>query len=961
VNNVDSGSQSSDLLVSNTQWTVFTKGNDGVTPQWALDRSGGAPTVGGIVLNTQTINGNAPFTRAWITDAGSAVKNSLAFDGNTNTNNGLTQRVYSWNLQAPSSGGDGRNVMSSVVTQQQYVTAASAGATASSNLGRQPALNGDNTALYFLDSSTAFAGIWRINTSTNALTRVLNSDTGATSEPTVVTIGNVDRIYYGTGPALAPGAAALQYIDVNRTTGLAGTPQTVLTQDQVRAFLTNYTGTTSPKITGISRDADGNLYLTETNAKVTFRYDTLGRFAKITTSAERAISGGYTSTNGNTLRELLRTITYSGSAGTFNVPQILYQESTPANNISAITLFKPGDFNRDNATTLSTGPSDTTSDAALFKTAIATNWTATSVATGDTKFDMTGDGMVNLRDVKALEPFLGFRDGDANIDGTLDFTDLNVVRDNYQGTNKTWVTGDFASGAANSSGYDRNAADVGKVDYADLQTLADTWLNVLSQPKPTTAQLDDNGYTGQFRADVISAFSNVGKWTATGGGSWGTAGNWNATIPNSTDASATFGSTISTGSTVTLDAARSVRSLTFNSFSSYTLSGTQTLTFSASSGSAYVTVALGSHTIAAPVVLAVPTNVSVAVGSSLSFTGSLALGSNALAITGDGSVVLRGTVTGNGPISLTPTSTLVFGNTAALSLASPISGGGSLSQTGTGTTTLTGALTLTGTATVTAGKLIIQQPYRPVTGSLVVTGAGASVSLAASPTALNSPGYTVAGEFASITATGSVTVPAIDRTLNKASVVVTSSISVSGTGITFDLGNSDMIVRGGSLSSIRTLVSGGKLKASAASFASAPYTTLAVFSNDAGNGTPFFSSYDGIGSLSTSDVIVKYTYVGDTNLDGVLDGSDYKRVLEGYVTGQSGWLAGDVDNSGGAVTSADFTAFYNAYTYYSTHTQTSLGSGADSESTTAAIPEPGTAALLVPMMCAFSRRRRPGR
>jgi fibronectin-binding autotransporter adhesin len=306
--------------------------------------------------------------------------------------------------------------------------------------------------------------------------------------------------------------------------------------------------------------------------------------------------------------------------------------------------------------------------------------------------------------------------------------------------------------------------------------------------------------------------------------------------------------------------------------------------------------------------------------------------------------------------ALTGTSTA--SNTFGPTLSNPAFAKLHLLKSGPGTWVVS-STAYTGDTTGTGGNLIVNSPLRPVTGSLVVTGPGAAIQLSASANSVAASGYTVAGEFASVSvaAGGTVTLPSIDRSTNKANVLVTSDLSLAGT---LNLGTSDLILKGGSasLSTVRGWLNSGALTSSGVS-AAAPYTTLALFPNDIGDGsTKYFSTYDGIG-VSASDLIVKYTYVGDTNLDGKLDGSDFKHVMEGYVTGQSGWAWGDVNNSGGAVDAADVGAFLTAYNYYQSHAQTSLGAGQDTgSSATAVVPEPAMLAAALPVTLLAGRRRR---
>src|SRR5437016_4456280 len=88
--------------------------------------------------------------------------------------------------------------------------------------------------------------------------------------------------------------------------------------------------------------------------------------------------------------------------------------------------------------------------------------------------------------------------------------------------------------------------------------------------------------------------ANAGTWNVNASGNWSTAGNWSGAIPSGSGASASFGSVIQAARTVTLDSARTVSSISFNSTNGYTLSGSA-LTLAGAAPSVSVTV--GNHAI----------------------------------------------------------------------------------------------------------------------------------------------------------------------------------------------------------------------------------------------------------------------------------------------------------------------------------------------------------------------------
>jgi len=61
-------------------------------------------------------------------------------------------------------------------------------------------------------------------------------------------------------------------------------------------------------------------------------------------------------------------------------------------------------------------------------------------------------------------------------------------------------------------------------------------------------------------------------------------------------------------------------------------------------------------------------------------------------------------------------------------------------------------------------------------------------------------------------------------------------------------------------------------------------------------------------------VAVKYTYYGDANLNGTVDGSDYSLIDNGYTSHGTltGWQNGDF-NYDGAINGSDYTLMDNAF------------------------------------------------
>jgi hypothetical protein len=140
-------------------------------------------------------------------------------------------------------------------------------------------------------------------------------------------------------------------------------------------------------------------------------------------------------------------------------------------------------------------------------------------------------------------------------------------------------------------------------------------------------------------------------------------------------------------------------------------------------------------------------------------------------------------------------------------------------------------------------------------------------------------------------------------------------------GATLDLSDHSMIVRSGSLAAIQAAIGvgfdhgdglgTGGITSSAAAADPNGRTALGYASNaDLG-----FTSFAGITGLTASDLIIKYTYYGDADLDGQATLDDFGQFLSGYQTksaATNNWLNGDFDYDG-AVTLDDFSQFLFGY------------------------------------------------
>jgi fibronectin-binding autotransporter adhesin len=400
---------------------------------------------------------------------------------------------------------------------------------------------------------------------------------------------------------------------------------------------------------------------------------------------------------------------------------------------------------------------------------------------------------------------------------------------------------------------------------------------------------------------VVSSSVN-GVWNVDGGGSWNAAGSWTAAgVPNGPASTATFGSILdSSGSPpaiVTVDTSQTVGQITFNNSNSYSItspSGTTSLTINDAGDSGGVNpsinVQAGSHSISAPLFLAAGVTLNTAASTSLSVTGGIA---------------------GTGPLT--------------------VSGGGSV--------TLGGADTYSGNTLVSAGTLKLGAVGSLPSGTNLTIGTGANVVAANLGTASRIH-------------------------LNVASVGIT------GTG-KLDLTDNDMTVIAGGEAGFATVYgdvksgrgtsgtwTGSGITSSLAAAAPGKFA-VGVVVNDktqdptgaaALSGTAIVTTFDGQ-PVNDGDVLVKYTYAGDANLDGVVNAADYLQIDNGFNSGGTakGWYNGDF-NYDGVVNGDDYALIDNAFNTQGGVSLAGVSAGPAAmiagNTEQVAVPEPGMLSLL---------------
>jgi fibronectin-binding autotransporter adhesin len=345
------------------------------------------------------------------------------------------------------------------------------------------------------------------------------------------------------------------------------------------------------------------------------------------------------------------------------------------------------------------------------------------------------------------------------------------------------------------------------------------------------------------------------------------------------------------------------------------------------------------------------------------------------------------TVSYNGPAQLFTASFVTGGTTytqtSAVDLVSLFGGSAGGSTTGYfGFTAATGG---GGTATLAITNLTYQSTAAGPTqiANPVIAAAGtASVIQSSVATGFTSPAIGPLtlnpGSTVRLTAAGTLSAPRM--------VLQTPSITFTpvngGTAFTgkLDLVTNDLDVTNSSLGTVSAYVATGYnlkgganwagpgITSSAAAANTTHLTALGVISNNGNGGSQLYGSGTTLGLFDGAnpggnDVLVKYTYFGDANLDGKVDGSDYSLIDAGYNSNGSltGWYNGDF-NYDGVIDGSDYALIDNAFNNQGSAENVSstalVAASTDQVAGTAAVPEPASLGLIAAGMTALLARRR---
>ncbi|MDX1963084.1 MAG: autotransporter-associated beta strand repeat-containing protein [Pirellulales bacterium] len=410
-------------------------------------------------------------------------------------------------------------------------------------------------------------------------------------------------------------------------------------------------------------------------------------------------------------------------------------------------------------------------------------------------------------------------------------------------------------------------------------------------------------------AIVLNVTPDTNQWIGATGANWTAPGSWSSgNVPNSASAEARFLGM--GGSPANLDASQTVNKLTFNTNSSYTLSGPVANVLSLAGTNPTINVTgNGTQTLATSLNLGAGTVLNVNSGQltlALPAGATSSIGTNVTAnVAAGASLNLSGALSALGSTSGNKAAILTNAATSQLQVASGAHVVGHISGPGPGAGTAIGQITVASQASLTANGLRQNK-----------------LTLAA-------------GTASAFTRVNAATVDGGANGL----VVLNNTVENGGTGSLglslanesyLDLNDNDLVVYYNSeenpLSTITQYLDNYY------SFGSAPGNNLpmigsTVVDNSGGSrvivavdnansqfgdmGNPFYDLTLGNSTLGTgfNQVIIRFTYPGDYNLDGQVDGADYTVVdsnLGAVTPGLSGgWTLGDGDFDG-LITPADY-------------------------------------------------------
>jgi autotransporter-associated beta strand protein len=281
--------------------------------------------------------------------------------------------------------------------------------------------------------------------------------------------------------------------------------------------------------------------------------------------------------------------------------------------------------------------------------------------------------------------------------------------------------------------------------------------------------------------------------------------------------------------------------------------------------------------------------------------------------------------------TVTPASVLLNNNSGnyIISGTGSIAGPATVAMSGTATATISTINTYTGGTTVTGGTLVVGVNGALPSGPVNITGG--TLRLGAS--------------------TGQAQI---------------TSLSISGNG-TFDVNNNHLIINYGAgsdpIASIAALLTTG-YSGGAWNGAGGIISTAAQSNPNYGLGYADSADLGNPAGLASGTIEIKYTLLGDVDLNGVVNGIDFGILAANFNKGVSRWDQGDF-NYDGVVNGIDFgdlaANFNQGASGASALSDPALVAFAEANGLMADVPEPASALLLFGITGSLASRRRCAR
>lgn len=412
-------------------------------------------------------------------------------------------------------------------------------------------------------------------------------------------------------------------------------------------------------------------------------------------------------------------------------------------------------------------------------------------------------------------------------------------------------------------------------------------------------------------------------------------------------------------------------------------------------------------------------------------TGSFVLGDAAPGLTfnntgilnlNSGTASILATGVSSGPFQLAPGTTMQFGKGYTLAAGASITGGGAIRvydasspQTGTKVVTFGGSASYSGSTRISNATLRATAPnalssispilFEDATAALDLNGFSQQAGSLAGPGVLSLGGATLTlTDAATTTFTGTISgsgqltrggsgvlrVPTLrfagtlglsggrvvlDANGGPSGLSELASVVSSGAG-QFDLVNNDLLLHQSSVAAVTALIRAGYANGAwngdgivASSATAANRQGLGILSGADYQLHHQLTAFDGV-TIASSDVLVKYTYLGDATLDGRITLDDYAQLDAGFLLKPANptWVNGDF-NYDGLVDYRDYALIDSAFAQQSGPLAVDLitahaawfGSAYTAAlplAVSVLLPEPASLLLLAAGATALLRRRR---